>query len=190
MVRRPAAFVVVVLLLTACSDSSGSRPASGSTLTSSSDGRGTLAVAANIDEGPPCQLNAIVFGYSAQQVTQPLSDTISCDFADVATMIGDFNFDGRLDVAVVNRVTATNGPIYDYWLQGSDHSFTPSSALSDADLVDPQFDAVTKEIRSTSKDGPDVHVTRMFTWSGSQLVEVGCTVDTVQPVVPAPHDCL
>jgi hypothetical protein len=151
---------------------------------------GQFSIRVVVDQHPQCHLTEVVFGYSSSPVVVPLRSETVCETANDAYLVGDFNFDGRIDVAVVNRFPADNLPVYDYWLQDASGRFDASPSLDNANLIDPVFDAGSREILTTAKANADQVVHRTYRWIGGSLRQTACSVESLSPHIKAdPNLC-
>src|SRR4051812_38010991 len=101
------------------------------------DGRTTspsFSLRFTIQQQPTCLLTEAVFGPKDALVTASLPANTACASMNIAAKLDDFDFDGRMDVSVVDLIPASNPPVYKYWLQQPDGHMSSSAALNDADL--------------------------------------------------------
>jgi hypothetical protein len=128
---------------------------------------------------PSCHLASASFGLAADKEVVALPSDLPCTVVSDVFSVDDFNFDGAVDIGVLNDLPASGRPAYTYWLGTAAGDFRPSEAMNRAGLVDPVFNAHTKLITTNEKVRVDQVVHDTYRWSGAQLAHVRCLVEGI-----------
>ncbi|MEM8688444.1 MAG: hypothetical protein AAGF81_14015 [Pseudomonadota bacterium] len=95
--------------------------------------------------------------------TSPVTAHGNVNFIEI-----DLNFDGRKDLAVVQRDELTAKPEVTYFLYDEmQNRFTRNQALGD--LFSPEFDARAKQVRTGWRTSGGLKISEVYGWSSNRL---------------------
>ncbi len=101
--------------------------------------------------------------HQAPLVSSPVTAHGTIDFVEI-----DLNFDGRKDLAVVQRIELTSKPEVIYFLYDETQKrFTRNEALGD--LFSPEFDPRAKQIRTGWRTSGSLKISEIYGWSSNRL---------------------